>query len=307
MKPNPELVWEAPEERFRVAIEDIKEAKPAPNSIGFVNTTNATGAATPASGRHPPSLATAKNGEQMTRSLAEAGGDGEGAGDATLGADLDGGAPVSKLRIPAPALRRHSQQPHHGREVAAGASSLTIGVWSKGTVMGGRRDVLVGTATVPTRYIDHPPGDAWIPLAAGGDSRGDGQAGGKAEHKVGGGGRAEDAAAVGTESKNPDVTPAPAGGTTTVSAKPGGRSPWGVGLFKKGRAARKRGGGTGSGQHRTLSSSSVHVWLGKARRGSTSGQQPGEGYAILRIHSASGLRKVWVCVCQHWDMGRRVL
>ncbi|CAM9640751.1 unnamed protein product, partial [Ectocarpus sp. 12 AP-2014] len=289
VKPNPELVWEAPEERFRVAIEDIKEAKPAPNIIGSVNTTNATGAATPASGRDLPSLATAKNDEQVTRSLAEAEGDVEGAGDASLGADLDGGAPVPVLSIPAPALRRHSQQPHHGQEVAAGACSLTISVWSKGTVMGGRRDVLVGTATVPTRYIDHPPGDAWIPLATGGDRRGDWQAGGKAEHKDGDG-RAEDAASVGTESKNPDVTPAPAGGTTIVSAKPGGRSPWGIGLFKKGRGARKRGD-TGSGQHRTLSSSSVHVWLGKARRGSTSGQQPGEGYAILRIHSASGLRK----------------
>lgn len=308
VKLAPELAWEAPEERFRVAIEDIKEAKPAPNSVGVVSATNATGATTPARGRDPQSLAAAKNGDPVTRSLAEAGDGGEGAGVATLGADLDGGAPVSVLSIPASALRRHSQnQPHHGQEVAAGASSLTISVWSKGTMMGGRRDVLVGTATVPTRFIDHPPGDAWIPLAVGGDSCGDGQAGGEAEHKAGGSGRAEDAAAIGMESKNPDVATAPAGGSTTGSAKPGGRSPWGIGLFKKGKAARKRGGDTGSGQHRTLSSGSVHVWLGKARRGSISGQQPGEGYAILRIHSASGLRKVWVWVCQHWHKRGTIL
>ena len=76
----------------------------------------------------------------------------------------------------------------------------------------------------------------------------------------------------------------------------GGGSTWGGGgLLKTLRGGTNvKGRGKGKEHGRTAEGvGSVNIWLGKAVRSSASGQQPGHGLVTLRVHAASGIRKVW--------------
>lgn len=186
------------------------------------------------------------------------------------------------------------QQPHDEPAVPPGCDltiskpallpgcDLTISVWSKRTI-GGSQDLL-GTATVPTRYVEHPPGDARLTLhtSANRDEapsddlsrhRGDNDAGRAEEEQRG------------TKSSKP--LPA------STKQNKGDGSSWRGGLFKTLRGTKAKGRGKGKDYGRPPEPIGyVHVWLGKAIRTSASGHQPGKGLVTLRVHAAAGLRKV---------------
>lgn len=313
LKLSPDVVWEAPEERFRVAMEDIKGTKFVPKSGDDVAVAGTTWSAKSAgmAAKTDGAPTTRSDREKTDKAVAAERPDSARAVDTALtpAADDDDGPPVSVLSIPPPASRRDphderrqqsSQQQHKG--VAAAGSSLTISVWSKGTKLGGRQDLFLGSATVPARYVDHPPGDAWLPLVGGGETStaatgGDGANGHKVQHKAGDGKRnigGKDAPTPGGGSPGEHLnTDAAAAAVPAAEEKGrGGKKQWGRGFFKRDKVLTTGVGGIESGQRGGAAAGSVHVWLGKVRRGSSSGQQPGKGQAVLRIHAASGLRKV---------------
>ncbi|CAM9193761.1 unnamed protein product [Scytosiphon promiscuus] len=258
LKLSPDVVWEAPEERFRVAVEDIKGAESAPGireDLAPAGTTKRT-----ASAGMAPETAAGPITNSRTTGLRE-----------------------SKTDVPTGA-----------------DSSLTISVWSKATTLGGRHDLYLGSATVPARYIDHPPGDVWVPLVRNGEPTtstiGVGAKDGKIQRKAGDkkrnrGIKDVSAAHVGGSGQHAG----PSSGTIAVPAagdkKRGGKKSRGSGLFKREKNPGTDVGDAESGQPEGSTTGSVHVWLGKVRRGSSSGQQPGKGQAVLRVHAASGLRK----------------
>lgn len=295
LKPAPELVWEKPEERFRVAMEDVERGISALASAGYVSATTTVGANPARDGRAAAgALAVFSDGEESRAGSVPS----DVGTDITLNED-NGSAETSVLSTPIPALDQARHSHDHQQRVAVAASSLTVSVWIKSSAMGGLQDLLLGRATVPTRYIDHPPGDVWLPLAgvsnptsasatatSGGEENQKGVAGPAAGHEDG------DSPALGAVSESP-YTGAIAGDANGAgSKKRGGKKSWGSGLLFKRKGPRKGDGATGLGQPQAMAAGSVRVWLGKVRRGSLSGQQPGNGHAILRVHGASALRKV---------------
>lgn len=285
LKLAPNLVWEDPEERFRVAMEDITREKLAPTPE--VTTTSATDKDTSGA---KISLDMAMDAAASTAAAADA-------------CDNGSAAPLPLLVTPTPTPPQPQQQQPQQQVVAAAASSLTVSVWSKGPRFGGQQSLLVGTATVPVLCIDHPPGDIWLPITvANTTTSGDGDEKDKKDRKAGGGGGVEDAAAGhGTVAEHPypDASAAAISRSTTTAAggngNRGGNKSWGSGLFKRGKKAPRRQGSRSiepTQPKEAVDVGSVHVWLGKVRRGSSSGLRPGKGHVILRVHSASGLRKV---------------
>lgn len=199
-------------------------------------------------------------------------------GTDVLPSEYDDTASSSLLSMPNLAraqAQRDDQNQQQGMHMIH-ASSLTISVWSKHSAIGARQGLLLGRATVPAGYINHPPGDVWLPLADVSNSA-SATAGREDAH----------APALSTFPEHP-YTGATTGDATTTGGERSGTKPWGSGLFKR-KGPKKSGD---AGQHRAVAVGSVRVWLGKARRGSLTGQQPGKAHAVLRVHGASALRKV---------------
>ena len=287
----PELLWEKPEERFRVSMEHVRNAISGATSTAYVPAT--TPSANSPGGLIAPtgaSMASSEEGEEE---------DGAGCAPSEAGTDVvmsecSDTACSSLLSTPSLALERdyqHQQQ----QQGMVHASPLAVSVWRKGS--GGQQDLLLGRATVPPSYIDRPPGDVWLPLADVGNSRSTTAAstssGGVNQKGAPGpnaGCEGADVPALGTVLEHPHPG-AFTGDADPTGGKRGGTKPWGGGLFRRKRP-KKGGEATKAGQHGAATAGSVRVWLGKARRGSPSGQQPGKGHAILRVHGASALRKV---------------
>lgn len=160
---------------------------------------------------------------------------------------------------------------------------LTISVWSKRAI-GGSKDLL-GTATVPSHYIDHPPGNVRLALQESAN-RDEAPTGELSRN------RADNDADRAEEEQRGKKTSKPLLSASTKQNKGDGSS-WGGGLFKTLRGAKEKKGNKEHGRH-LEAIGSVHVWLGKAIRSSVSGQQPGKGVVTLRVHAAAGLRKVYV-------------
>lgn len=292
LKHAPELVWEKPEERFRVAMEDVKRSTSAPTAAALTPATTA--------GARPGGVTMTATGAPMASSEGREGRAGHASSDVGMGVTTnesgDSPDPASLLSTPTPALDEARRDCHPQQQVLMPASSLTVSVWSKGSAIGVRQDVLLGKATVPARYIDHPPGDVWLPLAGVSNSTrtaatstsraGINQegvtaltAGGEATHGVA------------LSSEHPYTGAATRDATAAGGRKGGAKKSWGSGLFKR-KDPKKRDRTTEVGQQGAVTAGSVRVWLGKVRRGSLSGQQPGKGHAVLRVHGASALRKV---------------
>lgn len=302
VKLSTDVVWEAPEERFRVAVEDIEGAKPPPEErndfarAGTLSSAESVGmAAKPIGGP-----TTRSDREEKEAWETGEGPDSARAIDTAVAAVNNNAPPVSVLSIPLEQHDQRSQRQH--QRVAGASSSLMISVWSKGAMLGGRQGLLLGNAIVPARYIDHPPGDAWLPLVGSGETTaatttGDGTQDRKVQYKGRDGrrsGNIEDVTSLG-ESPGHHLTPSAAadGDATSIEEKSrGGKKPWGSRFFKKGNVRKTGMGGVESAQEKGATAGSVHIWLGKVRRGSSSSQQPGKGQAVLRVHAASGLRKV---------------
>lgn len=292
LKFAPELVWKEPEERFRLAMEDIKGAKPAQNSRAFATSG---GTATELAG-----AAAAQTAEGFVSSGGEDGGTGTASSNVGTEAVLASRAiPPSSLSNPDLAIPQPRHEQQQQQQVEAAPSALTVSVWRKGTMIGKRQDVLVGSATVPAEYIDHPPGDLWLPLAndafstnpvsatttTAGERRQNGAPGLEAGNE---GGNTHAFGAV-----SGDAHPGEdADNSTGTGRKARGVKSWGSGLFKRGRGRQKGGGSVRPDLSDAVMTGSVHLWLGKVRRRSLRGQQPGEGHVILRVHAATGLRKV---------------
>lgn len=160
-------------------------------------------------------------------------------------------------------------------------STVTITLWSKRDGVLGRQDFL-GTATIPMRDVEHPPGAVWLPLddtAVSNVPATDPQGRERGEH-----------AGEGITGAPVNLSyPSPEGETAT---KPSG-STWTRGIFKSIRGSRPKGLRKDSGPKRAQEpTGSVHLWLGKASRRSAHGQFPGKGRVMLRVHAGSGLRKV---------------
>lgn len=258
-----QLIWERPEERFRLPMEEVKDTKPGQM---YTNTTNAAVATTRPNGETDQFHCKREASSLTVQSNLL------GTSD---GGDLDkvgGSAPAVKGGESVAMLNAAAMPQQEGASLF-----LTIEVWSK-RVIGGRQDFL-GTAIVPSQDIEHPPGDAWLPLGSEGVS----------PSNFGSLVSANNAMA---DVKNAHVKisePPPAG---TVGIEGGGKS-WGSGVLRVLRGPRKTSSKNDSGAGLTQSpTGSVHVWLGKVRRSSSSGLQPGRGRVILRVHAASGLRKV---------------
>ncbi len=300
LKFSPELVWEAPQERFRLAMEYIKGEKPARNSKAYITTSGTSTGPAGATRTAPDEKIMWSGRDEGTAYNAYSD---RGEDMAFAGLD-DSATPSPSWSNPTPAVRQsqHLQQQHQKQQqqVEVPPSSLTICVWRKGTMIGERQDFLVGSATVPAQYIDHPPGEIWLPLVNDsksanptsatttpmGETRPSDTPGFEAKHDGG------NTLAIGAVSGDPypgdDAgTPTPAG-----SKKSGGAKSWASGLFKRGRGRRMRNGSTQQDLSDAALAGSIRLWLGKVRRRSLSGQQPGKGFVTLRVHAASGLRKV---------------
>lgn len=178
--------------------------------------------------------------------------------------------------------------------LSPGCDSLTISVWSKRTIGGSQE--LLGTATVPTHYIDHPPGDVRLDLLLQ-DNAKQGDAAPPAEGLNRQHSFADYDAGGAEEQQRGGKKPSKLFSVSNKRGKGGGSSSWGGGFFKTLRGTKtSKGGWKGKeGRHggRPLESiGSVHVWLGKAVRSSASGQRPGKEVVTLRVHAAAGLWKV---------------
>lgn len=137
--------------------------------------------------------------------------------------------------------------------------TLTIEIWSKHAM--GRREDFLGRASVPAFEIEHPPGDTWLPLENG-----------------------LPLVQSFAECIPPDEMHA--------EHKKSGKL-WESGLFKTMRKVLSKEPQPANETGGNLApTSSVHIWLGKVRRGSASGREPGRGRVILRVHSAEGLGQV---------------
>lgn len=191
---------------------------------------------------------------------------------------------------------RYCQRPHDelapplgcdlttSEPVLSPGCDLTISVWSK-RVIGGNRDLL-GTATVPSHYIDHPPGDVRLALQESA-SRDEAPTGDVSRNRAD---KDADRAEEEQRGKKTSKSLLPA----STKRNKGNGSSWGGGLFKTLRGEKEKGRGKDNKEHGRHQETigSVHVWLGKAIRSSSSGQQPGKGVVTLRVHAAAGLRKV---------------
>lgn len=298
LKLAPELVWNKPEERFRVAMEDVKQAISAPTSTAYVTATTTSAKSV--------GIAMTASGAPIVSSKGEEGRAGNAppadVGTGVTTSETHDAAGPSLLSIPTLALDQAQHDHQHQQQVMVAASSLKVSVWSKDSVIGGRPDRLLGRATVPARYIDHPPGDVWLPLAGVSNSTSmtaptttSGEVNQKGVSGPTAGPEDADAPALSAVSEHPN-TGAVIGNAT--AKKTGGTKSWSSGMFKR-KGLRKGSVITEVDQHRAMTAGSVRVWLGKVRRGSLSGQQPGKGHAILRVHGASALRKVQFVVAVH--------
>lgn len=304
IKFTPKLVWERPEERFRVPMKKIEAA-----SVAAQNPHSSSGAVAPSAqvpdlqngDANRSELATDRATSSVTESadVAIAGygdiRDEEQKRNATktktANKNMAGGGDETTTSHPVPsAVGVTSQQ----RQKQTSYSSLTLQLWGKRAIGGNRRDLL-GTAIVPTQDIEHPPGDIWLPLGnniipapdtviapnvsrRGRDST---------TWDEGKGFEGADDALQGKTSE-------PVASATSVGDDKGkGNSAmWGSGLlkaFSRSKGLARQASNVGLAHFPT---GSVHVWLGKVRGGSSRGREPGRGRVVLRIHAAAGLRKV---------------
>lgn len=297
LKSASDLVWEAPQERFRLAMEYIKGAKSARNSKAYITTSGTSSGPAGANAAALDERIMWSGWDEGRASNASY----DGGRDMALAGLEDSTMPSWPLSNPVPALHRSQHEQQQQQHVEVPPSSLTLCVWRKGTMIGERQGILVGSATVPAQYIDHPPGEIWLPLvneskftnstsATTTTTMGEGcqkDAPGLGAKDNGG-----NTPAVGAVSEDPYPRDDASTPTGAGSKKRGGTKSWGSGLFRIRKGRRRGNGGAQQDLGDAAIAGSVHLWLGKVRRRSLSGQQPGKGFVRLRVHAASGLRKV---------------
>lgn len=280
LKLTPRLTWEQPEERFRLPIDELQPI-PTTADEAMVGET----------------MTTPTHGKEDCQQQPHEG----VSGSRQLHHErvLDRKQPDNKHAL------NHQQQHHervldhqqqlHDERAVSPECELSISVWSK-SIIGGSRELL-GTATVPPHYIDHPPGDVRLTLQEKDDSRETFSTG--PSHRFASSTNLStrladhDTERSGEKSDKKSSKRRPVSGTKQTK---GGGSTWGGGgLLKTLRGGTNvKGRGKGKEHGRTAEGvGSVNIWLGKAVRSSASGQQPGHGLVTLRVHAASGIRKVW--------------
>lgn len=252
------IVWERPEERFRLPLEKVRGEG---GSLHADATTAAATTATTANINSDALSVSALSGSHFTSASVDA-------RNATTVATGDNHVPGTSTP--------NAHVPH--------VAYITIEVWAK-TIVGKHREFL-GSATIPAGEVEHPPGDIWLPVQGKVpvDSFVERNQSDDGEHE---GGVAADLSPVLADS---------------VEKKQRRKLSWGNGFFKA-----IRGGGDGKSkgsglrQERKIEftvppTGLVHLWLGKIRRGGSAGREAGTGSVMLRIHAASGLRKVFLPV-----------
>lgn len=304
VKFSPQLVWERPEERFRVPVEKIKAAP-----VAAQNPCSSSGAAAP-SAQVPDLQNEDANRSELAvdraESLVTESADVviAGYGDIreeeqkrnatktkTANKNIHGGGDDTTTSLPIPsAIGVTSQQ----RQKQTSYSSLTLQLWGKRAIGGNRRDLL-GTAVVPTQDMEHPPGDVWLPLGNNIVPAPDTVIAPSVSRR----GRDSTTADRGKGFEGADdvlqgKTSEPVASATSVGdgKEKGNSAMWGGGLLKA--FSRSKGGARQASNvgFAHVPTGSVHVWLGKVRGGSSRGREPGRGRVVLRIHAAAGLRKV---------------
>lgn len=123
------LVWERPEERFRLPLDDVCGAPPALGTSTAASSTIAIDDHHEYGQKHQRLSAS----ELESNHIIDTGKD-------ILGDEAVEGAGVDRLHV----------------------ASLTIEVWGKHAI--GRRRDFLGRATVPAGNVQHPPGDVWLTL-----------------------------------------------------------------------------------------------------------------------------------------------
>lgn len=249
------MIWERPEERFRLPLADLWQG--LQTACGEDATMSAAAADNGAScsggpAKQPP-LARS---ELFRRGGATDGAEGDkGEGDNDVGA-TDG------TEVGAITDRYPCSMP------------LTLEVW--GEEVSGHRREFFGSARLSPRDMVHLPGNVWLPLE--GTTRVDNRNSGSHGADEGGEGGMGVGAVVLSES-----------GCAAVSDG----ETWVEGLVRTVRRVRR-------GDRRKQSvacvpgpaTGSVHLWLGRARRSSPRGLEPGEGGLVFQVHGVTGLRQV---------------
>lgn len=252
-----DMTWERPEERFRLPLADLWQGSQIACGADATREMSAAATDNGASCSGGPG----KRSPLARSELFRRGGAKDGAEDDKGKKDTDVGA-TDGTEVGAITGRYPCSTP------------LTLEVWGE-EVSGNRREFF-GSARLSLRDMEHPPGDLWLPLE--GTTRVDNRDSGSHGADEGGEGGTGVGAAVRSES----------GGAAASDGET-----WVEGLLRTVRRVRR-------GDRRKQSvawvpgpaTGSVHLWLGRARRSSPGGLEPGEGAVVFQVHGVTGLRQV---------------